>query len=310
VILDIARAVPIETEIAHRGIKLSGHRSERVGPCPVCGGKDRFSINTMKGLWNCRGCYRGGDVIDLVQHLDGVSHKVAVRMLAGTERVHTPLTMARPRSPPPVPVKVTDNSEFSLQLWADAGPIAETYLHRRGLHALSDDNVLRFLTRCPFDGGRRDRLLALYRDIITDEPKAIARTAIDASGNKIGRMSLGPVGGCAIKVDDDTDVEQGLVVGEGFESVLAGRQFGFRPAWALGSANAIKTFSVLAGIEALSILVDNDAPDNAGRRAGQTAAIMCSARWTAAGIEVRRVVPRGIGVDMADLVARGDRRHG
>jgi hypothetical protein len=157
-------------------------------------------------------------------HLDGVSHKVAVRMLAGTERVHAPLTMARPQSPPPVPVKVTDNSEFSLQLWADAGPIegtpAEAYLHRR-LHDLRGDDVLRFHPACHFGDTRVACLLALYRDIATNEPKAMGRTAIDSNGNKIGRMSLGPCKGAAFKIDADTDVEQGLLVGKGLETVLA-----------------------------------------------------------------------------------------
>ena len=63
-----ARAMKIEDEIARRGIKLRG-KVERVGPCPKCGGDDRFSINTKKGLWNCRQCGVGGDVIELVEHL-------------------------------------------------------------------------------------------------------------------------------------------------------------------------------------------------------------------------------------------------
>ena len=66
-----ARAVPIEREIERRAIKLNGNGRERVGPCPKCGGDDRFSINTAKGVWNCRGCDDGGDVIALVEHLDG-----------------------------------------------------------------------------------------------------------------------------------------------------------------------------------------------------------------------------------------------
>ena len=65
-----ARAVRIEDEIVRRGIKLRG-KIERVGPCPKCGGNDRFSINTKKGVWNCRQCGVGGDVIKLVEHLDG-----------------------------------------------------------------------------------------------------------------------------------------------------------------------------------------------------------------------------------------------
>jgi len=59
---------------------------------------------------------------------------------------------------------------------------------------------------------------------------------------------------------------------------------------------------VLNGIEALTILVDNDEADRNGRRVGPDAAAECSARWTAAGREVRRIVPRRTGQDMADLV--------
>jgi DNA primase len=69
--VDRARSVPIATEIKSRGIKLKGNGTERVGPCPKCGGEDRFSINTKKNVFNCRGCEVGGDVIDLVRHLDG-----------------------------------------------------------------------------------------------------------------------------------------------------------------------------------------------------------------------------------------------
>ena len=78
-----ARAVRIADEIARRGIHLRGRGTERVGPCPKCGGEDRFSINTKKDLWHCRGCERGGDVLDLAQHLDGGSFRNAVETLAG-----------------------------------------------------------------------------------------------------------------------------------------------------------------------------------------------------------------------------------
>jgi CHC2 zinc finger len=80
--LEEARAIRIEDEAARRGIKLRGV-NERSGPCPACGGEDRFSINIKKQLWNCRGCQTGGDVIALVRHLDGVSFEDALEMLAG-----------------------------------------------------------------------------------------------------------------------------------------------------------------------------------------------------------------------------------
>jgi Protein of unknown function (DUF3631)/CHC2 zinc finger len=77
-----AKSVPIEREIERRGIVLRG-RIEREGPCPVCGGTDRFSINTAKQVFNCRGCSVGGDIIALVAHLDGCDFNQAVEMLAG-----------------------------------------------------------------------------------------------------------------------------------------------------------------------------------------------------------------------------------
>jgi hypothetical protein len=80
----IARAhdVRIEDELARRGIHLRG-KNERFGPCPKCGGDDRFSINVAKQVFNCRGCETGGDVIDLVQHLDGVDFTSACATLIG-----------------------------------------------------------------------------------------------------------------------------------------------------------------------------------------------------------------------------------
>jgi phage/plasmid primase-like uncharacterized protein len=81
--VDKARAVPIENEVARRSIKLNGHKIERHGPCPKCGGEDRFSINTSKRIFNCRGCETGGDVITLVEFLDGTDFTHAVETLTG-----------------------------------------------------------------------------------------------------------------------------------------------------------------------------------------------------------------------------------
>ena len=80
--IERARAVPIEDELARRGIKLDG-KVERAGPCPKCGGDDRFSINTAKQVFNCRQCHGRGDVIDFVQWLDGVEFLEACTTLAG-----------------------------------------------------------------------------------------------------------------------------------------------------------------------------------------------------------------------------------
>jgi putative DNA primase/helicase len=109
--------------------------------------------------------------------------------------------------------------------------------------------------------------------------------------------------GCVIRLWPDEAVELGLVLGEGVETTLAAatlirhRCTLLQPAWAACSAGSMESFPVLAGIEALTLLVDNDAN---GR--GQEAAAICCARWTAAGREVVRLTPKKPGNDFNDLV--------
>jgi hypothetical protein len=135
-------------------------------------------------------------------------------------------------------------------------------------------------------------MVALLRDIHTNEPRAIQRTAVTAFGDKIGRMTLGPKTGAAIKITPATET---LAVGEGLETVLSAMMHGFTPAWSLGDAGELAKFPVIAGITSLKVIVDNDA-------AGQAAALKCSQRWTGAGRDVSRIIPRRVGADFNDLV--------
>jgi hypothetical protein len=148
-------------------------------------------------------------------------------------------------------------------------------------------------------------MIALYRFIIADTPIAIHRTALTPDGKRIDKMTLGPTGEAAIKLTRDAEVAESLTVGEGIETVLAGMAFGFRPAWALGSAVNLKKFPVFSGVETLVVLVDHDHPDLRGRTAGQEAAEAVSHRWRMSGREVLRVMPRERGKDMADLIGGG-----
>jgi putative DNA primase/helicase len=260
----------------------------------------------------CRICKAGGDVIALIEWLDGCSFVEAVATLTGeTPRaaVRKPAGERIEQRPPGDTPQRPEPRQQAARIWQEAVPIAgtlaETYLRRRRLEVLPDaSRVTRFHGNCPFGSNTRHPcLVALFRSIATDEPQAIMRTALTPAGEKIGRMALGSIGGSAVKLSDDQEVTHGLVVGEGVESTLAGMGLGFAPAWALGSANGIRQFPVLAGIEALTILVDNDASGT-----GQAAARECSARWTAAGREVFRAVPLRPGEDFNDVVILRARR--
>ena len=57
---------------------------DRAGPCPVCGGTDRFAIHTKLNTFNCRRCeIKGGGVIDLVMATEGVDFTRACEIITG-----------------------------------------------------------------------------------------------------------------------------------------------------------------------------------------------------------------------------------
>jgi hypothetical protein len=140
-------------------------------------------------------------------------------------------------------------------------------------------------------------MVSLMRDVTSNEPRAIIRTALTLAGHKTGRKMLGPKAGAAIKLSPDDAVTTALTIGEGVETTLAAMMLGFAPAWACGDAGAIREFAVLPGIECLTIAVDRDKTGT-----GQEAAVECSARWTNSGREVFRVIPTRPGADLNDVL--------
>ncbi|MBO0715749.1 MAG: AAA family ATPase [Rhizobiales bacterium] len=85
-LIETARSVPIEDVITRYGHKLRRSGQERIGPCPKCGGTDRFSINVKENVWHCRQCKPdsiAGDVIGLVEWLYGDKFEEAVERLTG-----------------------------------------------------------------------------------------------------------------------------------------------------------------------------------------------------------------------------------
>lgn len=213
----------------------------------------------------------------------------------------------------PPPRRERDDVEARIRRaliwWRDGvdprGTRAERYFERSKI-ALDDSlamRVLRYHPRCMFglDELRnpvfKPCVLALFRDIATNAPQAIHRLALsDADDVGDGKKMLGPVGGCAVKLDEAEGY--GLSIAEGIGTALAVRTLGIRPIWALGSAQAIKSFPVLSGIASLTIYADNDK-----NGVGQDAALACQARWRAAQREVEIRMPRGVGCDWQDELA-------
>jgi hypothetical protein len=285
---EAARHVPIERVIGERDIKLRG-KIERVGPCPICGGVDRFATNTRKQKWNCRGCRKGGDVIALVMFLDGLDYASAVAVLAGEVSAPAKDVKPRPKKIGAEPRRAAD--QFWWRTWKEAEHPRDTpvdkYLARRHLSLPPNCDCIRFHPRCRFGEDYTPCMVGLVRNIITNEPQAIHRTALDLSGNKVviggcDRMGLGPIGGGAVKFTADADVTIAVGIGEGLETTLSLqqiREWAGSPVWSVLNDAGVADFPVLAGIETLVVAVDHD-------DAGEKAALTVAERWRAAAREV------------------------
>lgn len=80
--------------VAKRGWPLS-RGIDRAGPCPVCGGTDRFSVHVRKNTFHCRQCgLSGSGSIALVQQVDNVTFVQACEIVTG-RRAEDPVDPAR-----------------------------------------------------------------------------------------------------------------------------------------------------------------------------------------------------------------------
>jgi ribosomal protein L37AE/L43A len=80
---DEALQTSCESWAKRQGWKLSPGL-DRAGPCPVCGGTDRFSIHTKKNVFRCRQCDIAGEgAIKLVMETQQVAFTEACEIITG-----------------------------------------------------------------------------------------------------------------------------------------------------------------------------------------------------------------------------------
>jgi hypothetical protein len=296
-LIERASAVRIEDEIERRGIKLVGW-VDRCGPCPQCGGKDRFSINVRKQVFLCRGCAARGNVIALVRFLDGCGFLEALEYLTG-ERAPAP---SRPAPAATDALRDDDRDaralilarQIAFELRPILGSPGETYLRdARKIVTSAIEDVLERTDGVGWHpavyfnepghalhGRKLGAIISVMTDMITAEPTgAISRTYIH-EGLKVGKAkTLGSPAGI-IRLSEDADVLEGLHIAEGLETALGAMSKGLRPMWATGSTAIMAKFPILSGIKALTIIADHDA-----NGAGERAAAEVASRWREAGRE-------------------------
>lgn len=119
---------------------------EWAGPCPFCGGKNRFRVqpnHQAGGIWFCRQCTgaKWQDSIALVMKSENLNFRQACELMMGAGDLPT---TSEPRKPPEIPAyqaPADDWQAWALQalgalqanLWRDENRKALDYLRGRGL---------------------------------------------------------------------------------------------------------------------------------------------------------------------------------
>jgi putative DNA primase/helicase len=278
---------------------------DRHGPCPVCGGTDRFRFDNEneRGTFICSKC-GAGDGFRLVQLLHSCDFSTARKMAmeaAGLSDEESTIEPLAPKRTTAAPAKL-EWSTTAESIWRKTqglrGTLGETYLLSRNCMLPPRDSHLRYL---PPDGNYPPSLCAAITDAVTARPISLhfTRLASDGTGkagtdkDKLMLKGHRKAGG-VVRLWPDDAVASGLGIAEGIETALCAAH-GFTPMWSVIDAGNLAKLPVLPGIEALTIFADHD---DAGLRAAEE----CADRWGAAA-EVTIVKPETPGCDLADVVA-------
>jgi DNA primase len=119
---------------------------EYAGPCPICGGTDRFRVQPSANIWLCRHCTGGvwRDAVDFIAMRDNISLAAAAREIAGGSlptvtreaREAGKVNKYHAYKPPGESWEANARDIIAIcegNLYSDLGARALAYLHKRGL---------------------------------------------------------------------------------------------------------------------------------------------------------------------------------
>jgi putative DNA primase/helicase len=232
------------------------------GPCPLCGGKDRFRWDDRDGTgsYYCNGCGPGPGLL-LLRKLHGWDYPTACR------EVDKIIGTCAPVTPKPVEVDTArrlTQIEAVLNQATDPG-IVERYLRARGLSTVPDA-----LKGHPAlfhkDTGRR--FPAVVAPIIGPDGNIKSAHRIFLAGPTRYKTTMpvaATIKGGAVRLFQPTET---LGLAEGIETAIAARELFGIPTWAALTANGIESFEP-PPISKLMVFADNDA-NFAGQKASST----------------------------------------
>jgi len=234
--------------------------TKRKGPCPSCGGKDRFRFDDRDEGWSyCNACGPGPGLV-LLRKVHGWTFKEAcdaVDEIIGKD----------PPPPRPEPRARTGNAKASaisrlLAVSSDQG-IVDDFLSSRGLTIGSP--ILSGLRRCQYfddDGVLVGSFPAVLVPILAPDGTVVSAQRIwhRADVGKADKKPLPPVAegalnGAAARLHDCGHV---LGVAEGVWTAMSAHELFRVPCWATLSTTGIRKFNPPASVKRLIIYGDND----------------------------------------------------
>lgn len=273
------------------------------GPCPLCGGTDRFRWDNKEGSGSyiCNAC-GAGDGMKLAQEFTGKPFSEVARdidTLLGNEKFE-------PDKPQAV-ISDQDRRNALKAVWIETAPmqegdLAHRYLQSRGLGQSVYPETLRFGAKVrDGEGGIRPAMVALVGR--HGEPKfdTMHRTFLKPDGSGKAEMAAPrklmagsvPEGACVMLSEWHCGP---LGIAEGIETAIAASELFEMPVWAAINSTLMAKWSPPEGCEEVAIFADNDL-----KFGGQAAAYQLAYRLSVKGVDVSVHVPETGGHDWADV---------
>ena len=266
------------------------------GPCPICGGKDRFRFDDKEGngTWICNHC-GAGDGFDLLMRVKGWSFAEAASHLEG---IVGKAEQSKPRQ------QISDDAirKAMNNLWLGAKPIeagdpVAAYLAGRGIRLDSFPASLRYAERCSYhhEGNRYTTHPAMIAMVAGPDgkPATLHRTYLAHGGRKadlpkVRMLMPGKIAkGSAVRLGPAGSI---LGIAEGVETALSAHAIYQVPVWAALSAGMLMQWQPPAEADEIWIFGDYDA-----NFAGQSAAYALAHRLAHEGKIVKVQMPDVLG---------------
>ncbi|MGZ3775310.1 MAG: DUF7146 domain-containing protein [Bdellovibrio sp.] len=256
------------------------------GPCPQCGGKDRFRWDNKNGDGSgfCHQCNFKGNGLALLSKWSGLEgrHEFPKLLCKLNDLCSNGNVSANEHSV--ATKKQKDLTRIAHAIFEESKPLvintespACQYFRRRGLKVPLNVTSIRYHRSLTYfeNGTAVGRFPAIVAKISDNKNNLIAihRIYLDSEGNKASvreaKLALGKLKGGSIQLDDASG--DSLNIAEGLETALAVRQITNQPTWSAISAGNLTRAEIPSHVKTVYIWADLDKSGTGEKAANELA---------------------------------------